>query len=154
MPVIAAVHGRALAGGCGLATACDLVIAAQSATFGYPEVKIGFVPAMVSALVRRNVGEKRAFELLTRGAEYSAQDALWMGLVNKVVPDVDLGTEALEFAAAYEHLSQSAVEMTKGLLYDIDGLELSSAMNLGAEVNADARATEDCKDGIAKFLKK
>src|SRR5919205_4163937 len=67
VPVVAAVRGRALAGGCGLATACDIVLASASARFGYPEVKIGFVPAMVMAILRRNVSEKRAFELLTRG---------------------------------------------------------------------------------------
>src|SRR6187431_3274689 len=75
IPVIAAVHGRALAGGCGLATACDLVIATESARFGYPEVKIGFVPAMVAAILRRNLGEKRSFELLTQGFEFSAGEA-------------------------------------------------------------------------------
>src|SRR5690349_11799522 len=76
VPVVAAVTGRALAGGCGLATACDLVLASASARFGYPEVKIGFVPAMVMAILRRNVSEKRAFELITRGAEISAEQAL------------------------------------------------------------------------------
>src|SRR5215207_379916 len=75
VPVIAAVHGRALAGGCGLATACDLVIATRSARFGYPEVRIGFVPAMVAAILRRNLSEKRAFELATHGFEFSAAEA-------------------------------------------------------------------------------
>src|SRR3954451_19984512 len=75
-PVVAAVTGRALAGGCGLATACDLVLASASARFGYPEVKIGFVPAMVMAILRRNVSEKRAFELITRGAEITAEQAM------------------------------------------------------------------------------
>src|SRR5688572_28860518 len=75
VPVIAGVTGRALAGGCGLASACDLVLASASARFGYPEVKIGFVPAMVMAILRRNVSEKRAFELITRGEEISAQQA-------------------------------------------------------------------------------
>ena len=75
VPVVAAVKGRALAGGCGLASACDLIVAANSARFGYPEVKIGFVPAMVLSILKRNVSEKRAFELLTRGGEISAQEA-------------------------------------------------------------------------------
>ena len=74
VPIVAAVRGRALAGGCGLASACDIVLATESARFGYPEVKIGFVPAMVMAILRRNVSEKRAFELLTRGSEISAKD--------------------------------------------------------------------------------
>src|SRR5213075_317838 len=80
MPVVAAVRGRALAGGCGMATACDLVLASSSARFGYPEVKIGFVPAMVMAILRRNVPEKRAFELITLGEEISAADAREIGL--------------------------------------------------------------------------
>jgi len=83
VPVIAAVRGRALAGGCGLATACDLVLASATARFGYPEVKIGFVPAMVAAILRRNVSEKRAFELLTRGLEIDARTARKFGFVTK-----------------------------------------------------------------------
>src|SRR5215207_7305012 len=82
VPVVAAVTGRALAGGCGLASACDLVLASASARFGYPEVKMGFVPAMVMAILRRNVSEKRAFELITRGEEISANEAKEIGLVN------------------------------------------------------------------------
>src|SRR5919112_3456465 len=87
VPVVAAVRGRALAGGCGLATACDIVLASANARFGYPEVKIGFVPAMVMAILRRNVSEKRAFELITRGGEISAAEAERIGLVNHVFDD-------------------------------------------------------------------
>src|SRR5437762_4437160 len=87
VPVVAAVRGRALAGGCGLATACDIVLAASSARFGYPEVKIGFVPAMVMAILRRNVSEKRAFELIAGGNEIGAKEAQQMGLVNQVFSD-------------------------------------------------------------------
>ena len=75
IPVIAAVKGRALAGGCGLATACDIILAQRSARFGYPEVRLGFIPAMVMAMLRRSVSEKRAFELVTLGAEFSAEEA-------------------------------------------------------------------------------
>jgi methylglutaconyl-CoA hydratase len=154
VPVIAAVKGRALAGGCGLATACDLVIASRSALFGYPEVKIGFVPAMVTAILRRNLSEKRCFELLTQGFEFTAERALEIGLVNRVVDDEDFDSAAMEFAWVYSRVSRSAVEMTKRLLYDIDGVDFSSALKTGAEVNAKARMTEDCKTGIAKFLTK
>jgi methylglutaconyl-CoA hydratase len=87
VPVIAAVTGRALAGGCGLASACDIVLASVSARFGYPEVKIGFVPAMVMAILRRNVAEKRAFELIIRGEEISADHAREIGLINQVFSD-------------------------------------------------------------------
>ncbi len=86
-PIVAAVRGRAFAGGCGLATACDIVLAAESAQFGYPEVKIGFIPAMVMAILRRSVSEKRAFELLTTGDPISAAEALSIGLINRTFPD-------------------------------------------------------------------
>src|SRR5215210_4980209 len=98
VPVVAAVRGRALAGGCGLATACDVVLAAASARFGYPEVKIGFVPAMVMAILRRNVSEKRAFELITRGAQISAEEAERIGLINHVFDDAAFETEVEKYA--------------------------------------------------------
>src|SRR5687768_9295775 len=96
VPVIAAVHGRALAGGCGLATACDLVLATHSARFGYPEVKIGFVPAIVMAILRRNVSEKIAFEMATQGFEFSAEDASELGLVNRLFSEKDFDREVIE----------------------------------------------------------
>lgn len=154
VPVIAAVHGRALAGGCGLATACDLVVAARSARFGYPEVKIGFVPAMVAAILRRNLGEKKSFELLTQGFEYSADDALSLELVNAVFDDEDFENAAFEYAGVYARMSGSAVAMTKRLLYEIDGSDFGAAIQKGVEVNAKARMTEDCKKRIARFLEK
>jgi methylglutaconyl-CoA hydratase len=154
VPVIAAVHGRALAGGCGLATACDLVLASRSARFGYPEVKIGFVPAMVAAILRRNLGEKKSFELLTQGFEYSAAEGLDLGLVNAVFDDESFETEVGGYASRYSETSASAVAMTKRLIYDIDALPIADAIALGAETNARARMTDDCKKGIARFLEK
>ena len=154
VPVIAAVHGRALAGGCGLATACDLVIATRSARFGYPEVKIGFVPAMVTAILRRNLGEKKSFELLTQGFEFSADEANATGLVNAVFEDEAFETAVVDYATVYTKISTSAVAMTKKLLHEIDGLEFSEAMEKGVRANAEARMTEDCQQGIAKFLEK
>ena len=154
VPVIAAVHGRALAGGCGLATACDIVLAAQSARFGYPEVKIGFVPAMVMAILRRNVSEKRTFELVTLGAEISAQEAERIGIVNKVFADEGLADEALNYARRFEKVSRSAVSLSKSLLYQIDGLSFPDALQTGVDVNVVARMTDDCKAGLDRFLKK
>jgi methylglutaconyl-CoA hydratase len=154
VPVIAAVHGRALAGGCGLATACDLVIATRSARFGYPEVKIGFVPAMVAAILRRNLGEKKSFELLTQGFEFSAEEANAIGLVNAVFEEDGFDAAAFEYASVYSKVSGSAVAMTKRLLYEIDGDGFSIAVEKGAETNTRARMTEDCKNGIAKVLEK
>lgn len=154
VPVIAAVRGRALAGGCGLATACDIVLAARSARFGYPEVKVGFVPAMVTAILRRNVSEKRAFELLTLGAEISADEAERLGLVNRVFAEDEFETEVDAYAHRFEKVSRSAVSLTKSLLYEIDGLTFSDALKMGGDVNVIARMTEDCKQGVARFLKK
>jgi methylglutaconyl-CoA hydratase len=154
VPVVAAVRGRALAGGCGLATACDLVLAARSARFGYPEVKIGFVPAMVMAILRRNVSEKRAFELITRGAEIGAIEAERIGLVNQVFEDEKFEEEVENYVAGFERVSRSAVMLSKRLLYHMDGMTFDSALQAGVETNAIARMTEDCQKGIARFLKK
>src|SRR5947207_6846951 len=154
VPVVAAVRGRALAGGCGLATACDIVLAASSARFGYPEVKIGFVPAMVLAILRRNVSEKRAFELITRGEEISADEAERIGLVNRVFADEDFEESVERYVAAFERVSRTAVVLTKRLLYQMDGLSFDAALQTGADVNTIARMTEDCRAGIARFLAK
>jgi methylglutaconyl-CoA hydratase len=152
VPVVAAVTGRALAGGAGLASACDLVVASASARFGYPEVKIGFVPAMVMAILRRNVSEKRAFELLTRGAEMSAQQAQAFGLVNEVFADESFADDVQSYVGEFAKLSRSAVSLTKILLYQMDGLSFSAALQTGADVNVIARLTKDCQERVARFL--
>ena len=154
IPVIAAVQGRALAGGCGLATACDIVLAAKTARFGYPEVKIGFVPAMVMAILRRNLSEKKSFELITQGFEFSAAEAEKIGLINRVFDDEIFEEEIKNYVSAYETVSRSAVILSKKLLYQMDGMDFYTALEVGAEVNTIARLTEDCQRGIAKFLKK
>jgi methylglutaconyl-CoA hydratase len=154
IPVVAAVTGRALAGGCGLATACDLVLASASARFGYPEVKIGFVPAMVMAILRRNVSEKRAFELITRGAEISADEAKEFGLVNQVFSDESFADDVNRYVSEFEKMSASAIGLTKTLLYQMDGMAFPEALETGADVNVIARLTDDCQQRIAKFLQK
>jgi len=154
IPVIAAVQGRALAGGCGLATACDLVLASASARFGYPEVKIGFVPAMVMVILRRNVSEKRAFELATQGFEFDAETAKNFGLINQIFDDEIFAGEVKNYVSVYAKVSRSAVVLSKTLLYQMDGMTFDSALLAGADVNTIARMTEDCRKGIAKFLKK
>ncbi|MCW5961482.1 MAG: enoyl-CoA hydratase/isomerase family protein [Pyrinomonadaceae bacterium] len=154
IPVIAAVHGRALAGGCGLATACDIVVASKSALFGYPEVKIGFVPAMVMAILRRNLSEKRSFELITQGFNFSADEAERIGLINKVFDDEKFEDEVENYPAVYSKVSRSAVVLSKKLLYQMDGMTFDTALGVGAEVNTIARLTDDCQKGIAKFLEK
>lgn len=154
IPVIAAIHGRALAGGCGLATACDLVLASKSAIFGYPEVKIGFVPAMVMAILRRNVSEKRAFELITRGFEFDTTTAEIFGLINEIFDDETFEESVKNYVSGYEKISRSAVILSKRLLYQMDGMNFETALQTGVDVNAIARMTEDCQKGIARFLKK
>jgi methylglutaconyl-CoA hydratase len=154
VPVVAAVTGRALAGGCGLATACDLVLASTSARFGYPEVKIGFVPAMVMAILRRNVSEKRAFELITRGAEISAEQAREFGLVNQVFADETFEADVQVYVSELENMSASAMGLTKTLLYQMDGLAFPEALETGADVNVIARLTDDCQRKVAQFLKR
>jgi len=154
VPVVAAVTGRALAGGCGLATACDIVLASASARFGYPEVKIGFVPAMVMAILRRNVSEKRAFELITRGAEIGAEQAREFGLVNQVFADESFESDVRSYVSEFEKMSASAMGLTKTLLYQMDGLAFPEALETGADVNVIARLTDDCRQKVAKFLQK
>jgi methylglutaconyl-CoA hydratase len=154
IPVIAAVQGRALAGGCGLATACDIVLASKTARFGYPEVKIGFVPAMVMAILRRNLSEKKSFELITQGFEFSAEEAEKYGLINRVFDDESFDADLKNYVSVYEKVSRSAVILSKKLLYQMDGMTFETALETGAEVNTIARLTEDCQQGIARFLKK
>ncbi len=154
VPVVAAVRGRALAGGCGLASACDVVLASTNARFGYPEVKIGFVPAMVTAILRRNVSEKRAFELLTRGAEITAEEARRFGLINQILPDENFDAEVTAYARGFELVSKSAVALTKTLLHQTDGMTFGDALETGVDVNIIARMTEDCRKGLARFAKR
>ncbi|HMH45813.1 MAG TPA: enoyl-CoA hydratase-related protein [Pyrinomonadaceae bacterium] len=153
-PVIAAVRGRALAGGCGLATACDIVLAARSSRFGYPEVKIGFVPAMVVAILRRNVSEKRAFELVTLGNEIGAEEAVAMGLINRLMDDEAFDDEVDAFIQQFTKTSSSAVSLTKRLLYQTDAMSFADALECGVDANVTARMSEDCKKGIERFLRK
>lgn len=151
-PVVAVVDGRALAGGCGLASACDLVLAAEGASFGYPEVRIGFVPAMVMAILRRSVGEKRAFELIVGGETIAAAEAERIGLVNRVFPDGALREKAGEYLSELATRSPSAVALSKRLLYHQDGMSFEAAIRAGADLNVLARMTEDTRAGISRFL--
>ena len=153
-PVIAAVHGRALAGGCGIATACDIILASQSAQFGYPEVNIGFVPAMVMAILRRSVSEKAAFELVVTGETVSAVRAHELGLVHRVFADEQFSAEVQSYVTKLAAKSASAVMLSKRLLYNMDSMSFEAALQAGVEINAIARQTEDCRKGVERFLKK
>lgn len=151
-PVVALVQGRALAGGCGLATACDLVVAADTATFGYPEVQRGFVPAMVLTLLRRQVGEKAAFDLAATSRLVGAEEARELGLVSRVVPAARLEEEGASMIAALAAASPTALCLTKRLLYELDGPSFEEGIRLGARVNALARSTPDFRAAVEKFL--
>lgn len=153
-PVVAAVHGRALAGGAGLATACDLVLASADAQLGYPEVHLGFVPAMVMTILVRKVGEARAFELATLGERLSAEHAREIGLVNRVLPSAGFEEAALQFAVTLAERPASAVALSKRLLYGLDGVPFEEGIARGAEVNTLARMTEACRDGVRRFLER
>ncbi len=153
-PVVAAVHGRALAGGCGLATACDIVLASESAQFGYPEVNVGFIPAMVMALLRRSVSEKAAFALVVTGDVVSAARACELGLVHAVYSDSLFDEQVSVFVNKLAAKPATAVMLTKQLLYRADALSFEAALEAGVEMNAIARMTGDFKQGVARFLKK
>jgi methylglutaconyl-CoA hydratase len=153
-PIVAAVQGRALGGGCGIATAADIVLAADSAQFGYPEINIGFVPAIVMAILRRSVSEKRAFELIASGAVISAGAALEFGMINRIVAAETFDIDVQEFVTNLASKSTSALTLAKELFYRTDAMQFEAAIEAGAEVNAAARTTEDFKRGIEKFFKK
>jgi methylglutaconyl-CoA hydratase len=153
-PVIAVVQGRALAGGCGLATACDLVVAVESAQFGYPEVQRGFVPALVMNMLRRAVGEKVAFDLAATGRLMSAREAERAGLVSRVLPEAEFEAGAEQIVRAIAGLSATALALTKQQLYRLDGVGFEDGIRLSADVNAVSRTTPDFRAAIAAFLKK
>jgi methylglutaconyl-CoA hydratase len=153
-PIVATVRGRALAGGCGVATAADIVLAAESAQVGFPETKIGFVPAMVMAILRRSVAERRALELLATGEIIPAHTALEFGMINRVYADVTFETDSESYIAQLAGRSASAVALTKSLMYQMDGMSFEAALSAGVQTNTIARFTEDYRRGIERFLNK
>ena len=153
-PVVALVQGRALAGGCGLATACDLVLASESAQFGFPEVQRGFVPALVMTMLRRTMGEKIAFDLATTGRLLDGTEAAAAGLVSRVYEDADFEEQAGEVLRVLAEASPSALAFTKQQFYQLDGLGFEDGLRLGADVNALSRSSPDFRAGLKAFLKK
>jgi len=151
-PTVAVIQGRALAGGCGLATACDLILAREDSELGYPEVHLGFVPAMVMAILRRKVPEGLAFELVATGERISAGEARRMGLVNRVFPADGFEERVRAFAEDLARRPPSALALTKSLLHEQDGLSVAQGIERGAQVNVEARRTDACREGVASFL--
>ena len=151
-PVVGAVRGRALAGGAGLATACDIVVASDDARFGYPEVGVGFVPAMVMTMLRRALGEKRAFDLVATGRVIGADEALALGLVSRVLPAVTFDDEVEKLVDRLAAAPASAIRITKRLFYELDSLDFAAGLDLAAHVNVEARATDEFREGVRGFV--
>jgi methylglutaconyl-CoA hydratase len=153
--VIASVQGHAIAGGCGLASVCDLSIASESAKFGYSEVKIGFIPAIVSVFLLRKIGEGKTKELLLTGKTISAQQATVMGLINSCVPKENLQQSVINLAQKLcETASADSLRSTKLMLAEMQNLSLDEGLDLAVNKNVMARESEDCKKGIDAFLNK
>jgi methylglutaconyl-CoA hydratase len=153
--VIAQVQGAALAGGSGLATVCDFCFATPESTFGYTEVKIGFVPAIVMVFLVRKVTEKTAKELLLTGNVFDATKALQYGLINEVISAAELENYTQQFAEKLcKQTSSQSLSMVKEMLAKVQEISLDEGLQYAANMNANARATDDCKKGIAAFLNK
>jgi methylglutaconyl-CoA hydratase len=153
-PLIAAVNGHALAGGCGIATLCDFTIAVPEAKFGYTEVKIGFLPAIVSVFLTRQVGEKRARDLLLTGRLVEAQEAKELGLVNEIVPTDKLMERAHALAETILSASPSSITRAKHLLVSAAAASVDHDLERAVLESARVRCTPDFKEGIAAFLEK
>jgi len=153
-PTIAAVNGPAIAGGTGIATICDFTLATQDAKFGYTEVRIGFVPAIVSNFLLRQVGEKHARDLLLTGRIFAADEALRLGLVNEIVEPGRLLSRAYELARTLMENSPASLVATKELLSQTVNEELDRRMEASIEENARIRQTHDFREGITAFLEK
>lgn len=151
-PVVAVVRGRALAGGAGLATACDMVLAHEHAQFGYPEVRIGFVPAMVMTMLRRATGEKRAFDLVATGRLIGAAEAERIGLVSRVLPDASFDADVLAIVQGIAKSPPTALAITKHLFHRLDGLDFARGIAAGVRGNVEARSTDDFREGVRRFV--
>lgn len=153
--VIAEVQGHALAGGCGLASVCDFAFAANEAKFGFTEVKIGFVPAIVMVFLVRKLGEGRARQLLLTGDLVSAEEASRLGMIYAVTTRAALATDVQAFAQKLITTNaQQSMALTKQMLAAVSSMSLDDALTYAAATNAQARATEECRRGIAAFLNK
>lgn len=154
-PVIAQIEGHAIAGGSGLATVCDFAFSVPEAKFGYTEVRIGFIPAIVMIFLVRKIGETRAKELLLTGKIIDAAEAEAYQMINKVVPADEIGTYVRQLAnELITENSRESMALTKRMLGDIFSFPIEQGLQFAAKMNAHARGTEDCKKGIGAFLNK
>ena len=153
--VIAQIEGHAIAGGAGLATVCDFSFAVPEAKFGYTEVRIGFIPAIVMTFLVRKSGELRAKELLLAGEIIDAETAVRYNMINKIMPAESIKEEVRDFALRLcSQNSGQSMHVTKKMLGDIQHFPIADGLNFAAKMNAHARTTEDCKRGISAFLNK
>jgi methylglutaconyl-CoA hydratase len=153
-PTIAKVHGAAVAGGTGLATICDFTLAVPTAKFGYTEARIGFVPALVSAYLVLQIGEKQARGLLLTGKLFDAAEAYRLGLVNEVVAEEQLEARVMNLAGILADNSPESARATKALLAAQSKAWLDHAVQLGMDANARSRETRDFYEGVKAFLEK
>lgn len=153
-PVIAQVHGYALAGGCGLAAGCDLVIASDDAVFGLPEIKVGLVPLIVMAPILRAVGRKRGLLMILSGEPVSAREAFEMGLVSRLVPRADLERETMTLAGKLAKLSPTALGLAKEAAGTIQDMEYGKSLRYLRELITLVGLSDDAKEGIAAFFEK
>lgn len=153
-PIIAAVNGAAIAGGCGIATLGDFTLAVPEAKFGYTEVKLGFMPALVSVFLRRRIGDRHVRDLLLTGRIIDAAEALRMGLITEIVPMEKLMSRAREIAALLLAVSPTAVAQTKRLLVNFDRAAIRAELEVAMEANTDIRSTPDFREGVSAFLEK
>jgi methylglutaconyl-CoA hydratase len=151
---IAAVNGAAIAGGTGLALLCDFTLAVPDAKFGYTEVRIGFVPAIVSTFLLRQIGEKQARDLLLTGRIFDADEALKMGLIKEIVAPETLMKRSRELAVLLMENSSASLRATKKLLSDHARTEIDAQINAAVRENAAIRSTADFREGITAFLEK
>jgi methylglutaconyl-CoA hydratase len=151
-PVVCSVRGRALGAGAGLALACDVTLAHQDSEFGFPEVRVGFVPAMVMTMLRRTVGEKRAADLVLTGRIIDAEEAGAIGLVSRVIPAASFDADVEAVLAGLTRSSATSLALTKWLLYKLDALSFEDGVAAGIVTNVEARATDDFRAALKKRL--
>lgn len=153
-PVIASVHNYVYAGGCGIALACDMVVAADNSKFSYPEIKRGFVPALVTPNLTRITGKKKAFELLITGMELSSVEALEINIINKVVPTESLWDETLKLAGKISEYSQDSLTSLKSLFYKVSDVSFEESMEIAKAANVEMRQSEQFNKGVKEFIER
>jgi len=153
-PTVAKVSGYCLAGGCGIASACDIIIADETAKFGYTEVKIGFIPAIVMLFLLKRVTETHAKDLLLSARMITSDEAFRMGFINQYVSSGDLDNAVNNICETLKKNSASSLKLTKEMFSNIAGMSFEEALEYACDLNAITRMTPDCKEGITKFLNK